>query len=72
MTDALDIGEQLERLLNILQKEVTNLHLESSKGKLSASSARDLVSYVKTLSDIKVRQDKELADLPDDKLEELE
>jgi hypothetical protein len=72
MSDPLDLSQQIERLLDLLRQDIGMMFAESSKGKLSAASSRDLVAYLKALKDLKDRQDQELAGLPDDKLEELE
>ncbi len=54
--DDVDITKLLDKGLEILRKEVNNLFMESSQGKLSAVSARDLVGYVKLLHDLEERQ----------------
>jgi hypothetical protein len=46
----------LDKGLEILRKEVNNLFMESSQGKLSPVSARDLVGYVKLLHELEERQ----------------
>lgn len=53
----------------ILQREIRNLMAESSKGKLGAASARDLVAYIKLLSELEAKQAADLANMTDDELE---
>lgn len=47
-----DIGELQDKSRLILQREIKNLSVESSSGKLAPNSARDLVNYVKLLADL--------------------
>jgi hypothetical protein len=68
-----DLSQLLERCLEILRREITNITLESTK-KLSASSARDLVAYTKLLSEIQeqeMKAAKGLSKLSAVELEEL-
>lgn len=65
----------VERLLSsgaeILRREIVNLMRESSSGKLEPNSARDLVNYIKLLSELKEKQAKELENLSDEELAAL-
>lgn len=67
----LDIEDLLAKGGEVLRREITNLLIESSSKKLSAGSARDLVAYVRLLSDLKTEKQKELADLSDDELKAI-
>lgn len=49
LTNDLSYEDMLLRTKEILNREITNLMLESSKGKLGAKSAQDLVNLVKVL-----------------------
>lgn len=71
--EPLEPGEfDVEKLLSnsgeILRREITNLLMESSRGKLGATSARDLVAYVRLLVELKLKQEEELAGLTDEEL----
>lgn len=63
-----DVEELLNKGGELLRREIANLLGESSRGKLSAASARDLVAYIRLLSELKEAQAAELADLPDAEL----
>lgn len=71
MVQKFDIEELLAKGGEILRREITNLLIESSTKKLSPASARDAVSYVKLLSELKAAQDKELNNLTEEELLEL-
>lgn len=45
--------------------------IESSRGKLSAPSARDLVAYLKLLNELKTEQADNLSNMTDDELRKL-
>lgn len=66
-----DIEELLAKGGEILRREILNLLMESSRGKLSAASSRDLVAYVKLLSELKADALEQLDDLSDDELRKL-
>ncbi len=69
--EPLDVDHLLERGGEILRREIANLMAESSSRKLSPTSARDLVAYVKLLSELRVEQKKELANMSTEELERL-
>lgn len=66
-----DITELLDKGGEILRREISNLLMESTGRKLSPTSARDLVAYVKLLSELKIEQEKALASMTDEELEAL-
>lgn len=66
-----DLTELLSKSGEILRREISNLMMESSRGKLSSQSAKDLVNYISVLSTMKNEQEKMLAELSDDELKEL-
>jgi hypothetical protein len=70
-SEAFDVEQLLNRGGIILRREVQNLLMESSAGKLSPTSARDLVAYVKLLSELKAEQSKEISNLTDEELSAL-
>ena len=70
-TGDFDIDALLAKSGEILRREIHNLMSESSGKKLSPASARDLVAYVKLLSDIKIERDKVLSDMSDEELQKL-
>ena len=67
-----DITFDIEKLLDrgglILARDLSNIMAEGSRGKLSATSARDLVSYIRLLSEIKESIEAELDSLTDEEL----
>lgn len=65
-----DVVELLDKSTEILRREISNLMIESSGKKLSANSAKDLVSYIKLLHEIKVEQEKLLSEMSDEELSE--
>lgn len=67
----LSIGELLEKANTILQREIQNLLIASSGGKLDASSSRDLCNYIKLLNELKQSQDDTLKNLSDEDLKKL-
>lgn len=69
--EPLDVDHLLERGGEILRREIANLMAESSSKKLSPTSARDLVAYVKLLSELRIEQKKELANMSTEELEQL-
>lgn len=69
--EAFDVETLLAKCGELLRREITNLLMESSGGKLAPNSSRDLVQYVKLLSELKAEQLKELADMTEEELKEL-
>ncbi len=66
-----DVTELLDKGGEILRREIVNLMVESSGKKLSPTSARDLVAYVRLLSELKNEQIKVLAEMTDEELTSL-
>ena len=66
-----DAETLLAKAYYILQREIANMMVESASGKLNKDSARDLVAYVKLLSDIKLDQEELLNNLTTDQLNEV-
>ncbi len=71
VTGEFDISDLLDKGGEILRREITNLMVESSGKKLSPNSAKDLVAYLKLLSELKIEQQKALAEMSDEELEKL-
>lgn len=65
------LESQLEKATEILRREITNLMIESSSKKLSPSSAKDLVAYIKLLSELKAEQQEDLSKLTEEQLKAL-
>lgn len=65
---AQDVDTLLTKSFLVLQREIQNLVMESSRGKLNAGSSRDLVSYIKLLNDIKLDQEALLDSLTPEQL----
>jgi hypothetical protein len=63
-----DIEALLAKSGEILRREITNIMSQSSAGKLDAASSRDLVAYIKLLSELKAEKQAELANMSDDDL----
>lgn len=66
-----DVVELLEKGGELLRREILNLMSESSRGKLSPNSAKDLVAYIKLLNELKAEQQEELEGLDDEALRKL-
>ena len=67
--DRNNLEKLLSKLNEALRMDVNNVYLEASQGKLSASSARDLVAYLEFLKEESEQIDP--AKLSDDELEKL-
>ncbi len=65
---AFDVVELLDKAGLILQREVKNLTIASASGKLLPAHARDLVSYLKLLHELKNQQEAAAAKLSDEEL----
>jgi len=65
------VDELRTKCLEILRRDVTNLMIESSKGKLAPSSSKSLTDYVKLLSELKDIEEEELKKLSDEHLKKL-
>lgn len=55
----------------VLRREVKNLMIESSKGKLSPAASKSLVDYFKLLDELKKKEAEELQDKTVEQLKEL-
>lgn len=66
-----DVEKLLSHGGEILRREIGNLMRESTRGKLNPANARDLVAYVKLLSELKVEEQKTVKDLTDEELEKI-
>lgn len=66
-----DVVAELDRVQLILRREVKNLLIASASGKLLPAHSRDLVAYVRLLSDLKKEQLEELSSKTDDELLKL-
>lgn len=67
----LSISDLLDKANTILQREIQNLLIASSGGKLDASNARDLCNYIKLLNELKEAQNDTLKNLSEDDLKKL-
>lgn len=65
------VDELTAKTLEILRREITNLMIESSGGKLSPPSSKALVDYVKLLDDLKVKEKELLEEASDEFLKKL-
>lgn len=66
-----DVESLLSKGGEILKREIRNLLRESANGKLSAGSARDLVAYLRLLSELKIEEHEVANKLSTDELEAL-
>ena len=65
------LESQLEKAIICLKKDLAFIHDEAVAGKLSAPSSRDLVAYIKLLSDLKDTQAEALSALSDEQLKKV-
>ncbi len=68
---AADIPTMMNASMEILRREIRNLMMESTNGKLGKASATDLVQYIKLFNDLLEKEDDFLENLSDDELEEI-
>jgi hypothetical protein len=66
-----EVDEALSKLLTVMQREVHNLLIASAGGKLLPEHSRDLVQYIKLLSEVSVDQKEMLANMTEDQLKNL-
>lgn len=69
--EPIDVQKLLDKGGEILRREIANLMSESSSKKLAPASARDLVAYIKLLSELLAAQKQELANMSDEDLQKL-
>lgn len=69
--DDFDVESLLTKGGEILKREIRNLLRESANGKLGAGSARDLVAYLRLLSELKIEESKEAVNLSDEELKRI-
>lgn len=65
------IDELTTKTIEILRREIINLMMESTRGKLEPTSSKALVDYIKLLADLKEKESELLSQLPDEYLESL-
>jgi len=68
---SLDIQQLLDKAGIVLQREIQNLLIESSGGKLQPASAKSLVDYLKLLHSLKADQAEALEGMTDEELKNL-
>lgn len=66
-----DVEKLLAQGGAILTREIRNLMIASSRGKLDAAESRDLVSYLKLLSELKAAEEARLENMTDDELSKI-
>lgn len=67
-TAGFDVVDLLDKGGLILQREIKNLLMASANGKLLPAHSRDLVAYIRLLSELKDKQEQDAAELTDDEL----
>jgi hypothetical protein len=65
------LESQLEKAIEALRRDLSYIMQEASKGKLSAPTARDLVAYIKLLTELKLGEDEVLSKLTPEQLKAL-
>lgn len=63
-----DIEALLAKLSTVLQRDVTNLMMESTRGKLPASSAKDLRDYIELLKKLKIEEEELVKGMSEEEL----
>ena len=66
-----DIEALLTKGGEVLKREFRNIMRESANGKLSAGSARDLVAYLRLLSELKIDEAAAANELSDEELRKV-
>lgn len=66
-----NLHELLNKAAEAVRRDLNHIFSEVSLSKLSASSSRDLVAYVKLLSDVLDKQQEEIKDLATKSEDEL-
>ena len=66
-----DVNALLSKGGEILKREIRNLLRESANGKLSSGSARDLVNYLRLLSELKIEEEAAANELSEEELKKL-
>lgn len=66
-----DLSKLLDQGREVLRREMKHLMLESSRGKLSAGSARDLVNYLKLLDELAREEDDALRNYTPEQLQAI-
>lgn len=67
----LDVEELLAKGGLILKREIHNLLMKSAAGKLAPADARDVVSYIKLLHELKEDEQEKLSNMTDEELLKL-
>lgn len=65
---AFDVEALMDKGGEILRREIQNLMIESTGKKLSSASSRDLVAYLRLLSELQKDQKETLTKLTDEEL----
>lgn len=65
------VDELTAKTLEILRREITNLMIESSGGKLQPASSKSLVDYIKLLDELKKKEKELLEEASDEFLKKL-
>lgn len=66
-----DIEALLAKGGEVLKREFRNIMRESANGKLSSGSARDLVNYLRLLSELKIEEAGAANELSEDELRKI-
>lgn len=66
-----DVDKLLAQSGAILAREIKNLMIKSSSGKLDGADARDLVAYIKLLQELKHEEQDRLSNMTDGEIAEL-
>lgn len=66
-----DIAELAKKARNVLHREIRSLMIESSAGKLSDKSARDLAAYIRLLEEMEKNEKEAASELDDETLKKM-
>ncbi len=66
-----DVDALLAKGGEVLKREFRNIMRESANGKLSSGSARDLVNYLRLLSELKIEESQVANSLSEDELKKI-
>lgn len=69
--DNFDLDQVLKRCFDVLKQEIRYLLEKSSEGKLSANATRDLVTYIKLLTDLEAKQNELLGKMSSEELKRI-
>lgn len=70
-TSGVDLKHELDRTRTVLQREISQLMIESAGGLLCKDSSAALVNYIKLLKDLIKDENQLIDDMSDEELEQI-